>query len=254
MSGFPQLIDYLSVSLPDVLARSRGAQPEQIKALCDLLAYPLPPLYVDFLEQFGTNDGDLFGEEGAITHIEAVIGYYRSLREQYPQESFKACTVFAVGEDYEGFAIVNDGAPDPRVTMPENGLPVPFPRDLIDKITFREAFGCSLVAERFTSFLMIKAFLIEATRLGGKSHCVVNTDTTAAARQVAAAARAAGFQPELFSDRGFLCARHPEGLLAGHLGIRNSAFGISAKDAPTAARLRDLFADQVAQAGLEVGL
>jgi len=254
MADIQVLIDYLQAAVPDAYARLVGAAPEQITALTDLLGYPLPPVYAGFLEMFGLNDGDLFADEGATTHIEAVIGYYRGLRAQYPEANFEACTVFAVGEDFEGFALLNDGSADPPVTMPENGMPVLFPADLIDKATFREAFGRGLVAERFTGFLLIKAFMLEAGRLGGKAHCVVDTDTTAASNCAVEAARKAGFEPETFSDRGFLCARHPEALLSGHLGLRKSAFGVSAKDAPTAVRLRDHFAAEIARTGLEVGI
>ncbi|WP_394831115.1 hypothetical protein LVJ94_31845 [Pendulispora rubella] len=70
-------IDFLERIVGQEVARDRaGADPREIERLTALARLPLPPLYLEYLREFGANDGIVKLSDDASSKPEALIDYY----------------------------------------------------------------------------------------------------------------------------------------------------------------------------------
>ena len=181
MNWIDDLFSYLDESDPDFRSRVRGASVDEIRQLECAMGVPLPQVHLEYLRAMGLNDGGLFESDRARTDVSTLLMLIEDIREQNPSVDFARFIPIALGDVYEGWALLKNGIELPVVLI-DHSQPDGYVAGNLPKLAFQTAFSLRTKAIAHQISVRVPYDDLQLTRLSER-------------------VAELGFSPEWFCDR-----------------------------------------------------
>lgn len=199
METIEQLIEYTSRWRPTFRDGIQGASAQEVQELKQLVPYPLPRVYEEFLLHLGHGDGGLHVAMDGTADISDILVLYRDFKAgeaDIPEQ----CVVIGTGRLVEDICLMLAPGGEPTVVFTEGDKVIGLYAESLIKLLFRNAFTDFGVSSRpFQAF-----YTASFADLG-------RTNKLMQAQQVVCDL---GFKEEWFSDGVSICLTRGDTLIA----------------------------------------